>query len=280
MEHNKSGLLLIGSVSLSTDNPPDRIGGSYFEDVKAKLNAILGIAKEKCLVPVFVGELTAKPFEIEVLDYLVSALIDTQAVILSDSKKLSPGTTLHVLMSSRVADFLSVDKPCKEITLDGVSHELLFALGSDELPSLMVRQASTTKLLASSQPFHQSSPAGETSVYPVVRTRFAMRDQPLSVIEWACSGQQIAHHLNAAEKAFSQPESVNVESIDSNFATMLKEETERAANGKNHELITGEITKIFSSLGCSELTQSTVNALYDEAKTPTLDDLFEDIEDA
>lgn len=279
MNNNFNGLLLMGDLMLSGTNPPDRIGGDYFNEIRTKLEYALALAKEKNLLPVLAGTLTLQSFEISVYEYLIRTLLDSSSTVVTDEKESEPGTVSHLLTSSRVVDSLSTINPSKAICIQGVPYNLTFKMSLGYKVVSLQDVNGKTMLSTIVQPFgsQHETPLDEHSfaLNPIARVRFADQSYRPSFYAWTPEGALEAHELPMMQDVFNA-DTRSAPSNTSAFASMLKEETERAAEGKSHELITAEMMKIFTEFGCSAQTMSTVEELYGNAKTPTFDDLMEE----
>jgi hypothetical protein len=111
MSNEFNGFLFIGSASLSLSKPSRRVEDNYLDTIIEKLKFSLNLAKSKNLMPVFLGGLTLKTFELKVLTSLINILVDHNVLIIPDesdyikgSESINPNSTIGVLQSSRIAN--------------------------------------------------------------------------------------------------------------------------------------------------------------------------------
>lgn len=276
--HNKiNGILFVGDLNMSSSNPPDRIGGGFLSEMKIKVDSVINIAKEKGLMPFFIGNISTGVFDVDVFDYLVNGLIDASSVIKIDQKNIQ-GTVAGLLVSSRVSDYISSSK--ESFPLFVSDERFLISLNKFRNSIEIFNHTDIAIAEVKSAGFKESTDEaamdGAISVTPLSRIKFHEKDERISVVEWNPSHGFVRHYINSNPEAFSIKSTHSSESNESVFARMLKEETERAADGKSHELITGEMKKLFDEMSCSQQTINMINDLYQMVKTPTFDDLMED----
>jgi hypothetical protein len=277
MNNKINGILFVGDLNMSSLNPPDRIGGSFLSEMKIKVDAVVNIAKEKGLMPFFIGNISAGAFDVDVFDYLVNSLIDTSSVIKVEQKNIQ-GTVAGLLVSSRVVDYVSSSKESFPLFIS--DERFLISLNKFRNSIEIFNHTDIAIAEVKSAGFKESTDEiamdGAFSVSPLSRIKFHEKDERISVVEWNPGNGFVRHFLSSSPDAFSIKSSQLSEPKESGFARMLKEETERAADGKSHELITGEMKKLFDEMSCSQQTINMINDLYQMVKTPTFDDLMED----
>lgn len=133
MSTNHKGFLFIGDAHLSATRPGRRTDDDFLQAITSKLRFSLSLAREKGLLPIFMGGLTAKAFDVKVLSALINAFQESQGeiIVLSsphDHKKRTAEfdhlSTLGILDDSNIATIIKESGTKMQFSVGESNHNV------------------------------------------------------------------------------------------------------------------------------------------------------------